>query len=274
MLLMQVHGVFTLVKFLEAHQKLSPFLDSLALSQTRGIDVFNQLSREVVHVIALDQDPYMATVVERFRNLLPSLRGSNPQSFSLSFLLLESAFEARADFSEAYSRVPGFGWPLVLLGIWPKLQYVEEDPGSPYDRVELLRQLRDLVDRCLLVAPPQERCIVGSLAWVMDCTKEKSFMDSFKRPQDTKDFETVLSSAFLRLSTRPAGNIPGDLKYLSTMTAYALHCARAMDRYDICPQLLGTAYTRLWAELTFNPNDRHAVDNVVGYSVDLLGYTR
>ncbi|KAF8596684.1 hypothetical protein BDV93DRAFT_563081 [Ceratobasidium sp. AG-I] len=272
-LLMQVYGIFTMVEFLVVHRKLLAFLKSLALAQARGVVVFYWLSHEVAQIFGLDQDPSMNTVVQRFRDLLPTLRGSHTQSLPLNFLILERAFEARGSFSRACSRIPGFGWSLVLVKMWPTVQLMKQDPKGPNNKLEKLRQLQDLACRCLLVAPLHERCIVGSLDWVIDCTRETSFADSFGEPQGSGDFELILNTTLVQLSTCPAKKIAGDLKYLSTMAQYALQFARTMNRYDTYPQLLEAAYTRLWTEITSSSSDRHPVDNVVGYGVDLLGHT-
>ncbi|KAF8592813.1 hypothetical protein BDV93DRAFT_517067, partial [Ceratobasidium sp. AG-I] len=60
-LLKQVHGMSNMVEFLVVHHKLSAFVESLARSQIRGVDVLHGLSREVVQLTGLDKGPSMGT---------------------------------------------------------------------------------------------------------------------------------------------------------------------------------------------------------------------
>ncbi|KAF8596691.1 hypothetical protein BDV93DRAFT_563086 [Ceratobasidium sp. AG-I] len=273
-LLMQVHGIFTMVEFLVVSHKLKAFVESLARSRTRGVDVFHQLSLEAVRTTGLDKSPSINTATNFFHTLLPTLRGHHIHSFSATYLLLEDVFKARDGFSKVYSRIPGFGWPLVLLKMWPKLQFFKDELEGARTKVERLGQLRDLASRCLLVAPPPEKCVVGTLAWELDCKGGDPLVrEPFEKPVDLDDLEMVAGSLLFHLSTRPARNTIGGLRNLNVAAQYAFHLARMVDRFEIYPRLLQAGYVRLWTEITCAPSSRYPVDDVVSLGVGLLGYT-
>ncbi|KAF8596685.1 hypothetical protein BDV93DRAFT_527902 [Ceratobasidium sp. AG-I] len=273
-LLMQVYGIFNMVEYLAMHHTLSAFVKSLTLS-TRGVDVFHQLSLKTAQITGLDRDPSMNTMLKYYyKELSFGFRSSYPQSFLFGPVLLEHIFDARAEFSKAYSCVPGFGWALVLLKMWPELQSDRDKGEEPYKRLERLGQLRDLASRCLLVAPPHEQCIVGSLAWGIIINEDDVFLkDSFGGPKDPKDLEIVTCTLIRQLMTRPVSNTILGLKQLNTMSQYALHLVRMGNCYGAYPPILTAAYGRLWIELTSSPSDRYPVDHVAGYGFDLLGFT-
>lgn len=270
---MQVHGIFTMIELLVIHDKLTGFVEQLASSQTCGVDVFHRLSREVVQITGLDQDSSMPTVARFYRSLLPSLQGRHSRSFLITCALLECIFEARAEFSRVYTQVPGFGWPLVLVKIWPRIQLGRNKSEEPYKKVEELGWLRDLANRCLLVAPSYERCVAEALTEV-DCTGGNLFVeDPFEEPKNLEDLKVVACTLLRQLSTRPVENVAGGLKHLNTMSEYTLQLTREVERHDIYPQIIQTAYTRLWTELTSSPGERCPVDDVVGYGIELLRQT-
>lgn len=275
---MQVHGIFNMIEFLALYNRLSAFIESLALSSTRGVDVFHLLSREVVQLTGLDQNPSMNTVAKCFGTIAPSLGGSRSRSFLLNVALLECTFDARAEFSKAYSRIPGFGWPLVLMKMWPKLQSKVKNPKAEEERykaIEQLGQLRDLTSRYLLVAPLHERCVVAALAGGLDCTGGDIWVeDPFMDPKDFRDLEGVASSLFRQLSTRPAENTVAGLRHLDIMSEYTFQLARLVERYQVYPRLLTAAYNRLWIEITCNPSDRYPAKDVAYYGLSCLRYAR
>ncbi|KAF8596688.1 hypothetical protein BDV93DRAFT_527904, partial [Ceratobasidium sp. AG-I] len=273
-LLMQVHGMFNMVEFLVAHDKLSAFVDSLARSRIRGVDVLDRLSHEVVRLTGLDREPSMYGRVKLFHTLSTRLHGRHSRSFTDPYLLLECAFKALDEFSQVYSRIPGFGWPLFLLQMWPKLQSRAYKINGPYTQAELLGQLKDLASRWLLVAPPYEHCIVGTLDCAIDYKGEDpSVKDPLLKPHDLNDLKTVTRTFLLRLSNRPARNTTWGLRYLNMMTRYTFHLIRTVNHYDLIPQLLEAAYTRLWIELTSGPSDAYPLDDVANLGTALFAYT-
>ena len=270
---MQVHGIFTMVEFLVVHQKLSAFVEYLALSRTLGVDVFHRLSYEVVRITGLDRTPFMKTVAQLYLTLLRSLGGRHKRSFYITIILLECVFEARAEFSRAYSRIPGFGWPLVLLKMWPRLQITGHEAKDRYEKIEELGQLRDLANRCLLVASPYERCVAQTLTEI-DCLGNELFVeDPFEEPKDFRDLEGVTCTLVRHLSTRPTENVLGGLKHLSTMSEYILQLTRLVEHYALHPPIIQVAFNRLWDELTSNPSDKYPLEDVVGYGAELLRQT-
>lgn len=265
-----------MVEFLALHDRLATFVESLALSPTRGADVFHLLSRQVVQITGLDQNSSMATAAKCLASLSSSLQGSRWRSFLLSSILLEYTFNARAEFSKAYSQIPGFGWPLVLMKMWPKLQSNLKDPKAGEERykaMEQLAQLRDLAGRYLLVAPLHERCVVAALAAGLDCTGGDIWVeDPFMEPKDSRDFEGITSTLLRQLSTRPAENIIAGLRHLDTMSEYTFNLVRMVERYDVYPRLLIAAYARLWVEVTCDPRDRYPVDDIAYFGLSCLRY--
>lgn len=263
-----------MVEFLVVHHKLSAFVESLTRSRTSGVEVFHQLSREVVRISGLDKNPTLQTAIQLFQRLQTTLRGPHFPSYSSTYLVLDDTLKSRDGFCKVYSRIPGFGWPLFLLKMWPKLQYRGDEIDGPFTKVERLGHLRDLASRYLLVAPPYEQCIVGTLAWEIDCKGgDPSAQEPFEQPVDTGDLEMVVRALLVQLSTRPSESVIKGLRNLNVASQYTFHLARMVDRFDMYPQLLEVGYNRLWTELTCAPSDRQPFDDVVSLGVGLLGYT-
>ncbi|KAF8596690.1 hypothetical protein BDV93DRAFT_51205 [Ceratobasidium sp. AG-I] len=215
----------------------------------------------------------MKKVAKLLRNLIPTLRGPPALSFTVVSGILEHLFQARDEFSKVYMRIPGFGWPLVLMKIWPRIKFPSVQPIDPYEKIEGLGQLRDLANRCLLVALPYERCVAEALTGI-DCIGNEIFVeDPFEEPKDFRDLEIVTYTLLRRLSSRPAEKVVGGLKHLSIMAEYVLRLSRTLERQEIYPRLLPVAYARLWTELTFSPDGRYPVNDVAIYGAELLRQT-
>lgn len=154
-----------MVDFVARHNRFSSFVESLVPLSVRGEDVFRLLSLEVVQITRLDQNPSTNTLAGCIREFLPTLTSHDVLFYLLSSPFLQAAYTARVDFFKVYTCLPGFGWPTLLIGMWVQLRVMQEtDTETPEEKLELQRQFRDITARYLLVAPPHEYCVVGTIA--------------------------------------------------------------------------------------------------------------
>jgi hypothetical protein len=222
-------------------------------------------------------------MVEFFRRFTPTMVGSPARTFladigtrnnNVTLFLLKHVFSIRDMFFGVNASTRGFGWPLLLIYMWPQIKHTGvENKNNFRKKSELWGEHRVLVCRYLLVAEPREYCVIGVLAEEVGCMGGRPYIeDPFLEPTDSRDLQRLfmkLTAWLMRLTPKPR---PTELRYYSMMTEFVVEKARGMDHPRMCPLILSAVFDRLFPEIVHRESDM-SCDKILAFGVSCVRYT-
>lgn len=281
----QIYGIFVMVGLLAHRDKLSTFIESLTISATGGGEhVFRLLSHQVIQIIGLDRNPSTSTMTEFFRSFTPTVAGAPARTFladigtrntDVTLFLLKHVFSIRDMFFAVDTNARGFGWSLLLVFMWLQIKHTGvENKNKLREKSELRGELRDLVCRYLMVAEPQEYCVVGALAEDISCIGGNPHLEvPFLEPTDSDDLSRLVRTLTIRLVRLTSKPRAAELRYYSMMAEFVAEKARGTNRPDLYPRILTAAFDRLKSEIVHRERDMSSRDKILAFGVSCVRYT-